>query len=101
MKDLSTLTAETDVEFALFTKGSRRLVIRGDRRHVEIDEAEAKSLAEQGYRWSGHTHPGIGELVRTPSKGDYLVLAEFNQKKSVIYDALGKFDTFNNLIRKG
>ena len=37
MMDLAALTAVTGVEFALFSRGSECLVIRGDAVHVNID----------------------------------------------------------------
>lgn len=59
MKDLAALTASTGVEFAMFTKGGERLVIRGDELRIEIGEEFLDKLILQGYRLSGHTHPGI------------------------------------------
>jgi hypothetical protein len=59
-----------------------------------------KKLAEQGYKWSGHTHTGVEAFARTPSDGDYKVLAMFPQKQSAIYDMTGNFDKFDNLLRK-
>ena len=58
MKDLAALTAHTGDEFAMFTKGNERLVIRGDAVHVNINYDTAKQMASEGWRWSGHTHPG-------------------------------------------
>ena len=52
MKDLAALTAETGDEFAMFTKGSEKLIIRGNQVSVNIDIEQAKELAAQGYRWS-------------------------------------------------
>ena len=94
MKDLAALTAETGDEFALFTKGGERLIIRGDSRTVNIDVEQAKMLSEQGYKWSGHTHPGIEDGFATPSQGDKDILRCFDQDTSVIYNSKGKFRTF-------
>lgn len=94
MTDLSALTAKTGNEFAMFTKGGNRLVIRGNEYKVNIDIEQAKSLAAQGYKWSGHTHPGIGYNVLMPSKGDKEILRQFPQKISVIYNSNGKYNTF-------
>ncbi len=55
---------------------------------------EAKQFAEQGYKWSGHTHPGFDFLCMQPSDGDYEILDRFNQKISVIYNSKGDFRTF-------
>ncbi len=94
MKDLSALTAVTGDEFALFTKGNERLVIRGNAKNVNIDIKQAKALNEQGYKWSGHTHPGINSDFSTPSQGDREILECFSQKTSVIYNSKGYFRTF-------
>lgn len=95
MTDLAALTAKTGDEFAMFTKGNERLIIRGNSRKVNININEALELARQGYRWSGHTHPGIDELSLIASDGDTAILKCFNQKQSVIYNSKGKHATFN------
>jgi len=94
MADLSALTAKTGDEFAMFTKGGERLVVRGNSTKVNINVDEAKRLAEQGYRWSGHTHPGVDINVMIPSSGDKEILKCFPQDISVIYDSKGNFRTF-------
>ena len=94
MKDLSALTAETGVEYAMFTKKGERLIIRGNERMTNINTRDAAELASEGYKWSGHTHPGIDANTVTPSPGDYAVLKAFGQKYSVIYDATGRFGIF-------
>lgn len=94
MADLSALTAQTGHEFAMFTKGGERLVIRGNQSMVNLDTIQAKELADQGYRWSGHTHPGNDINCLMPSGGDKAVLLEFPQKTSVIYNSKGQFATF-------
>ena len=94
MADLSALTAHTGDEFALFTKGKERLVIRGNSSMVNLDIVQARELAKQGYRWSGHTHPGVDINVMLPSTGDKEILKCFSQSISVIYDSKGNFRTF-------
>lgn len=94
MADLSALTAKTGDEFAMFTKGSERLVIRGNSVKVNIDVIEAKRLSQNGYRWSGHTHPGTEINSLLPSPGDKAILNAFNQNNSVIYNSKGLFATF-------
>lgn len=94
MADLSALTAKTGDEFAMFTKGNERLLIRGNSRKVNIDTKRARELAEEGYKWSGHTHPGYDNNCLIPSLGDILVLKEFSQENSVIYNSKGQYATF-------
>lgn len=94
MSDLSALTAKTGDEFAMFTKGGKRLILRGNATSVKVDLKTAKKLAEKGYRWSGHTHPGNDTLCMFPSDGDRAVLKQFNHKTSVIYNSKGQFATF-------
>jgi hypothetical protein len=91
MADLAALTAKTGDEFAMFTRGPQRLVVRGDRYHVNINPLDAAKLNAQGYKWSGHTHAG-DYLIE--SDGDKKVLRQFVQKRSVIYNALGKCKIF-------
>ena len=94
MSDLAALTAETGVEFAMFTQQSDRLIIRGNEKHVNISPEKARELNAEGWRWSGHTHPGITDLGLTASDGDHAILNEFTQTRSVIYDARGRFQQF-------
>lgn len=94
MADLSALTAKTGDEFAMFTKGNERMIIRGNCTRVNIDIEEARQLAAKGYKWSGHTHPGTDINVTLPSTGDKEILKCFSQEISVIYDSKGGFRTF-------
>jgi len=94
MTDLAALTAKTNVEFAMFTRGAKRLMIRGDAGHVNVSPFYATFLHTQGYRWSGHTHI---EDNLVASAGDKNVLRQFSQNWGVIYNAKGDFNTFNKL----
>ena len=94
MADLAALTAKTECEFAMFTNGQERLIIRGNKIMVDVDIEKAKELSKQGYRWSGHTHPGDTFLSMQPSDGDYAILDCFTQKNSVIYNSKGAFRTY-------
>lgn len=95
MTDLSALTAFTGDESALFTKGNERLVIRGNSVSVKIDVDEALELSDQGYRWSGHTHPGTNINSLFSSDVDRAILSVFDQDTSVIYNSKGQFLTFS------
>lgn len=94
MKDLAALTAETGDEFALFTRSGQRMIIRGDSRSVPVNIDRAKQLAENGFRWSGHTHPGSSPTVLQASDGDYGILNVFKQEFSVVYNSVGRFLVF-------
>lgn len=91
MPDLSALTADTGVEYAMFTKGKERLIIRGNETSVNVSRAYAKELKLQGYRWSGHTHPGMDDFCLMPSDGDREILNEFDQPCTAIYNSAGKW----------
>lgn len=95
MADLSALTAKTGDEFAMFTKSNERLIIRGNHCKVNINVEDAKKLAEQGYRWSGHTHPGDSSFCLEASEGDWLVFECFEQKSMVIYNSKGQYRRFD------
>lgn len=94
MSDLSALTAFTGDEFAMFTKEGKRLIVRGNAVSVKINIDEAKRMSDKGYRWSGHTHPGIDFLSMQPSDGDYSILDCFDQMNAVIYNSKGDYRTF-------
>lgn len=94
MADLSALSATTGDEFAMFTKSGERLVVRGNSNRVNVTVEEAKNLSAQGYKWSGHTHPGTDINNLFPSTGDKEILKCFNQDISVIYNSKGVFATF-------
>ncbi|MDR2592723.1 MAG: hypothetical protein LBC59_07950 [Chitinispirillales bacterium] len=90
MTDLAALTAKTGDEFAMFTQGSRRLIVRGDFEHVNIDKSMAAEMNAQGFKWSGHTHTkGV-----VPSEGDKIILRQFRQNLSSVYDSEGDFNFF-------
>lgn len=88
-KDLAALTAATGDEFAMFTAGGRRLIIRGTADGVPIGPKEAATLARQGWRWSAHTHPGTTRQVLRSSGADRKVLEQFRNKRSAIRNSEG------------
>ncbi|MBC7783105.1 MAG: hypothetical protein H7144_04630 [Burkholderiales bacterium] len=95
LNDLAALTAKTGDEFAMFTTGGRRLIVRGSGDMIPINVAEAQVLASQGWRWSAHTHPTVmtGNAL-SASAGDMAVLQTFNQSQSIILNALGQTRRF-------
>ena len=95
LKDISALTACTNKEFALFTNGGRRMIIRGDLTTVPVDELMAKKLASQGWRWSGHSHPGYSNTILSASDEDRAILKQFaNQTYSVTVNSVGQYRKF-------
>lgn len=94
MSDLSALTAKTGVEFAMFTRGSERLIIRGGVENVNVNLERARELARRGYKFSGHTHPGGSTSVLIASGDDYEILRAFEQTQSVTYNSKGQYMTY-------
>lgn len=89
MADLAALTASTGDEFAMFTRRSERLIIRGNAVRVNVDLEQAQELAANGYRWSGHTHPGTDMSCLLASPGDLAILNCFSQDRTTIYNSKG------------
>ena len=89
MLDLAALTAETGDEFAMFTRKGGRLIFRGDTNGVPIRPHELNKLSNQGYRWSGHTHPGNTPDRLIASDGDLEALKHFRQDRSAVYNSYG------------
>ena len=78
----------------MFTKGGEQLIVRGTETYVDITISEAKEMAAEGYKWSGHTHPGDGLNVLQASDGDIKILNAFGQEQSVIYNSHWMYQTF-------
>lgn len=94
LRDLSALTAKTGDEYAMFTRKGERMIVRGNAFMTNITLEMAKELAAQGWKWSGHTHPGTDHFCLFPSDGDKAVLAAFNQDESCIVNSMGMWNTF-------
>ncbi|MBZ4416289.1 RHS repeat-associated core domain-containing protein [Myxococcus sp. RHSTA-1-4] len=93
--DLAALTAATGDEFAMFTTGGRRLLVRGTADSVPISPAIAAQLRAKGWRWSAHTHPGISTNVLRSSVGDRAVLEAMDGSQSAILNSLGERRLFS------
>jgi hypothetical protein len=89
-RDIAALTAETGNEFAMFTTGGRRLIYRGDANSVPITPEMAEQLADSGWRWSSHTHPGSDATVLRSSPGDRAVLDAMGRQRSTILNSSGQ-----------
>ena len=92
--DLAALTAATGDEFAMFSTGGRRLIYRGDFESVPITPEIAQGLAERGWRWSSHVHPGYDTGVLRSSIGDQSVLRAMGGNQSAIYNSMGQRSIF-------
>jgi hypothetical protein len=86
-RDLAALSAATGDEFAMFTAGGRRLIIRGNAVSVPVTETKALELSEQGWRWSSHVHPD-GSLRSSP--GDQKILETMGGNRSALFDPYGR-----------
>lgn len=94
------MTAATGDEFAVFTTGGRRLVVRGGPEgfHGTIDGEWAASMRAQGWRWSAHTHP-VYEGVPTrnflrSSADDQAIIRIFGQERGAILNSVGERGLF-------
>lgn len=94
LRDISALTAHEHVEFALFTRKGERMVVRGARSTVPIGPEDAARLARQGWRWSGHSHPGTHPSGLEASDRDRIILKAFDQVSSVVVNSVGEFKQF-------
>lgn len=95
LKDLAALTAQTGDEFAIFTRGSQRMIVRGGPKSVPIDTVIAKDLSSQGWRFSSHSHPGASKAVLQSSIGDRSVLEAFGGEQSSIVNSVGEHRVYN------
>ena len=96
LNDISALTAYSGNEYALFINSGRRMVIRGDSRTVPGDINIAQNLSGQGWRWSGHSHPGMTRTVLAPSRPDRIILQQFkNQTYSATVNSVGGYQRFS------
>jgi YD repeat-containing protein len=93
--DLAALGAATGDEFAMFTIGGRRLLVRGDSGGVPISllDGSAEALASKGWRWSSHVHSD-GTVIS--SAGDRAVLSLFGNPRSAILTPSGPRGLFNS-----
>ena len=98
LKDLAAITGQEGVEFAMFRNGGRTLIIRGTERQVPLTEAQLRKLADEGWRWSAHSHPD-GTIYS--SEGDVKVLGLFKNKNSAIITPntkRGQFDKNGDVL---
>ncbi len=106
--DIACLTAKTGNEFAIFTLGGRRMILRGDYKAIEIPRVLTDKLKAEQWKWSAHTHVQPGDLLpsgvgklREPSDptplGDKDVLATLDQEQSLLLDSLGRRKVYSQV----
>lgn len=95
MKDLSCLTAYTNVEFSLFERTDSYYLIMGTHTGVHLTPNFISRLIGMKYKWIGHTHPGTTPLCLYPSPCVYEVLNTLNQESSAIYNSVGEYYVFD------
>ena len=61
----------------------------------QYDGQKSDRRSAEGNKFSGHTHLGTDINALTASDGDYAVLDAFGMDQSVIYNSLGKYQTFS------
>jgi hypothetical protein len=92
--DIAALTAKTGDEFAIFTNGSRRMVLRGDEGRIKISAKLLEQLKSEGWRWTAHTQPGMTIGHSIASAGDQEVLRALGQSQSMILNSKGDINIF-------
>ena len=88
MKDMSALTAYAGVEFSLFERPDKYIVVMGTKTGISLSNKITALISNGRYKWVGHTHPGSNFNCLIPSDSDYDVLNKLNQKRSVIYNSV-------------
>lgn len=101
MTDIAALTAKTGDEFAIFTRGSQRMIMRGDSASVPITPEIAAKMSDEGWRWSAHTQPGLETRHTIASAGDQAVLEAFGQEHSLIMNSRGQANVFSTIETLG
>jgi hypothetical protein len=94
MTDIAALTAHTGQEFAIFTNGSRRMVLRGDQTSISLNANLVSKLKSEGWRWSAHTQPGLETRHAVASASDQNVLKTLGQEQSLILNSRGERNVF-------
>ena len=94
MKDLSCFTAITNIEYALFERPDKYIILGGTSRNIKIDNKLVTEIRKGKYKWIGHTHPGVTKLCLQASENDYQALAILGQKSSAIYNSKGDHEIF-------
>ena len=95
INDLPKLAAVENVEFSLFTKRARRILVRGTYNETPIEPDLLVRLKEEGWKFSAHTHPVKHEAALKSSPNDARFLQMLGQDRSVILSSNGLYKCFN------
>lgn len=96
MKDMACLTAVTGLEYALFERNDKYIVVQGSKYNIRLDKKLVAEVVNKKYTWVGHTHPGTNYFCTMPSDDDYSVLKVIGQKRSAIYNSAGDVHVFES-----
>ncbi len=89
MNDLRQLTNVTGDEFNMFTKGGKRLIIRGEGSQIRVSKEMLDDLVKGVYgKFSGHTHPAGHSLEPGPADEPFLKM--LGQLRSSIWGNAGE-----------
>lgn len=91
MTDLSCMTAVTGVEYALFTRSNKCIVVKGGCYGMTLSKQLTNRLIREKFTWTGHTHPGNTTNCLMPSGSDYNTLRLFRQRRSAIFNSVGDY----------
>lgn len=94
MIDLAAMTAMTGVEYQLFERPDKYILVMGDSVGINISERDMLGIINGRYKWVGHTHPGDQANCLTPQDQDFDVLDMLRQGSSSIYNQIGSFYVF-------
>jgi hypothetical protein len=97
MKDISIMSKETGVEFAVVSAGNETFIIRGDTRGTDIPNSILNQIRKFGGTLNYHSHPINDDCI--PSKSDRDVMSTLRrltgQKTSTIVTPNGRTTVFN------
>lgn len=96
ISDISHLTALNNVEYMVFSKGNRRIIIKGGQRGASLTGELFDKIKNEGWKLSAHTHPHITREGLQSSTDDVKTLQALNHKRSVILNAIGERRQFDD-----
>lgn len=89
MVDMVSLTEKIGLQYSLFSKGTKHIIIKGTDKGIVIPDEVMFLIMEKKYKWVGHTHIGDTKACLIPSESDYETLKSLRQRKSDIFNSVG------------